>query len=107
LRTLKENVAALKAERSTRLYRMRLPAALAMLREREDPFDLVFVDPPYGFEEGAKLLAGLPPLLAPGAAVAYEHADRDTAPSAPPQLLFAETRCYGGSCLSLYRAVAA
>ena len=105
LRTLKENVAALKAERSTRLYRMRLPAALAMLREREAPFDLVFVDPPYGFEDGAKLLAGLPPLLAPGGAVAYEHADRDAAPAAPPELAFEETRCYGGSCLSLYRAI--
>ena len=105
LRTLKENVAALKAERSTRLYRMRLPAALAMLREREEPFDLVFVDPPYGFEEGARVLAGLPLLLAPGGAIAYEHADRDTAPPAPEGLAFEQTRCYGGSCLSLYRAI--
>lgn len=104
LRTLKENVAALNAERSTRLYRMRLPAALAMLCEREPPFDLVFVDPPYGFEEGARLLAGLPPLLAPGGAVAFEHADRDAAPAAPAGLAFDETRCYGGSCLSFYRA---
>jgi 16S rRNA (guanine966-N2)-methyltransferase len=106
LRTLEENVATVKAERSTRLYRMRLPAALAMLRQREPPFDLVFVDPPYGFDEGDKLLAGLPPLLAAGAAVAFEHAARDEAPAAPAELRFEETRCYGGSCLSFYRLAA-
>jgi 16S rRNA (guanine(966)-N(2))-methyltransferase RsmD len=104
LRLLAENVDTLGARSSTRLYRLRLPAGLAVLREREAPFALVFVDPPYGFGEGGKLLAGLPPLLLPGGAVAYEHADRDTPPAAPPELVFEETRCYGGSCLSSYRA---
>ena len=105
LRTLKENVAALgaDAERAARLYRLRLPAGLAVVGEREAPFDLVFVDPPYGFEDGARLLAGLPPLLAPGGAVAFEHAARDSVPAAPEGLVFDETRCYGDSCLSFYR----
>jgi 16S rRNA (guanine966-N2)-methyltransferase len=107
LRTMKENVAALgaDAERGARLYRLRLPAGLTVLREREAPFDLVYVDPPYGFEDGARLLAGLPPLLAPTGAVAFEHAARDSAPAAPEGLAFDETRCYGDSCLSFYRAV--
>jgi len=105
LRTLKENVAALGAEPATRLYRLRLPAGLAVLREREAPFGLAFVDPPYGFADGGKLLAGLVPLLVPGGAVAYEHADRDPTPAAPEGLAFDETRCYGGSCLSFYRAM--
>jgi 16S rRNA (guanine966-N2)-methyltransferase len=104
LRTLKENVATLSAEKGTRLYRLRLPAGLAVLREREAPFALVFVDPPYGFAEGGRLLAGLPPLLLPGGTVAYEHAARDGAPVAPAGLAFEETRCYGDSCLSFYRA---
>jgi len=104
LRTLEENVGALGAEASTRLYRLRLPAGIAVLREREAPFALVFVDPPYGFAEGGKVLAALPPLLLPGGAVAYEHADRDAPPAAPDDLGFEETRCYGGSCLSFYRA---
>jgi 16S rRNA (guanine(966)-N(2))-methyltransferase RsmD len=104
LRTLKENVAMLGAEKATRLYRLRLPAGLAVLRAREAPFALVFVDPPYGFAEGGKLVAALPPLLLPGGAVAYEHADRDAPPAAPAELDFEETRCYGGSCLSFYRA---
>ncbi|HEV8241145.1 MAG TPA: 16S rRNA (guanine(966)-N(2))-methyltransferase RsmD [Thermoanaerobaculia bacterium] len=103
MRTLEENVAALDAEKATRLYRLRLPAGLAVLRERETPFGLVFVDPPYAFGEGNKLLATLPPLLLPGGAVAYEHADRDAPPAAPSELVFEETRCYGGSCLSFYR----
>ena len=104
LRTLKENVAALDAGKATRLYRLRLPAGLAVLREREAPFALAFVDPPYGFAEGGKLLAALAPLLLPGGAVAYEHAARDPVPPAPPGVAFEETRCYGDSCLSFYRA---
>jgi len=108
LRTLKENVATLgpDAERDARLYRLRLPAGLAVLREREAPFALAFADPPYGFDEGGKLLAALAPLLVNGGAAAFEHASRDKPPPAPPGLDFAETRCYGGSCLSFYRAVA-
>ncbi|HXT20718.1 MAG TPA: 16S rRNA (guanine(966)-N(2))-methyltransferase RsmD [Thermoanaerobaculia bacterium] len=104
LRTLKENVAAVGAESATRLYRLRLPAGLAVLREREAPFDLAFVDPPYGFDESNKILGGLAPLLAHGGAVAFEHADRDDPPATPPDLAFEETRCYGGSCLSFYRS---
>jgi 16S rRNA (guanine966-N2)-methyltransferase len=108
LRTLKENVAALgvEAERGTRLYRLRLPAGLAVLKEREAPFALAFVDPPYGFDEGSKLINALAPLVLPGGAIAYEHADRDPAPAAPPGLDLEETRCYGDSCLSFYRVVA-
>jgi 16S rRNA (guanine(966)-N(2))-methyltransferase RsmD len=108
LRTLKENVAALgaDAERATRLYRLRLPAGLTVLREREALFGLAFVDPPYGFDEGGKLLAVLAPLLLPGGAAAYEHAARDAAPPSAPGLELEETRCYGDSCLSFYRASA-
>src|SRR6185295_8560312 len=104
LRTLRENVAAVNAQGATRLYRLRLPAGLAVLREREAPFDLVFIDPPYGFDESDKLLAALVSLLAPGGVAAFEHADRDKAPQPPAALLFDETRCYGGSCLSFYRS---
>jgi len=102
-RTLRENVRALGLEGAARLYRMRLPAALAVLREREAPFDLAFVDPPYGFEGASRLLAELAPVMSAGGRIAFEHGVRDEPPSAPPALALVETRCYGGSCLSLYQ----
>jgi 16S rRNA (guanine966-N2)-methyltransferase len=106
LRTLRENVAALAAEGATRLYRLRLPAGLAVLREHEPPFHLAYVDPPYGFADAARLLAAVAPLLAPGASVCFEHADRDAVPPGAAGLVPTATRCYGGSCLSFYRVAA-
>jgi 16S rRNA (guanine966-N2)-methyltransferase len=102
LRTLEENVASLAAAEAARTYRLRLPAGLAVLQAREAPFDLVFVDPPYGFGEGPGLLLALVPLVALGGVVAFEHGLRDAPPASPPGLGFAETRAYGGSCLSFY-----
>lgn len=105
LRTMGDNVTALGAGEVARTYRLRLPAGLSVLRAREAPFDLVFVDPPYGFGDAAALLSGLRELLAPGGAIAFEHGARDVPPAAPPSLELLETRCYGGSCLSFYRAL--
>ena len=104
LRTLKENVAALAADGAAHVYRLRLPAGLAVLREREGPFDLAFVDPPYGHAGTGSLLAGVGTLLRRGGAIAFEHADRDPVPPAPAGLTLEGTRGYGGTCLSLYRA---
>jgi 16S rRNA (guanine966-N2)-methyltransferase len=100
-KTLKENAATLGLDRDARIYRMRLPAALAMLRERERPFDLIFADPPYGYDEGPRLVSEALPLLAPGGSLCFEHRSRDAA----PVVAGAEhtgTRCYGESCLSFY-----
>ncbi len=103
LRAVRENVAALGAADAVRPYRLRLPAGLAVLRQRESPFDLVFVDPPYGFDGGAALLAGLAGLVSPGGAIGYEHGARDVPPPPPDGLELVETRAYGDSCLSFYR----
>ena len=105
-RTLRENAETLDVGSAARIYRFRLPAGLAVLREREEPFDLVFVDPPYGFEGADRLLAGIAPLLAPGGSVAFEHGLRDSAPQADG-LEMTESRRYGGSCLSFYRGAGA
>ena len=77
------NAGSLAAARAVRGYRMRLPAGLAVLREREAPFDLVFADPPVRFPEAGRaprrgraparrgriaLPGALDPRRAPGAA---------------------------------------
>ena len=101
-RTLRENAAELGLRQEARIYRMRLPAALAMLAEREPPFDLVFADPPYGYEGAEKLLAGMAPLVAAGGACCFEHRSRDEPPAAAAGLELVETRRYGESCLTFY-----
>jgi 16S rRNA (guanine966-N2)-methyltransferase len=79
-----------------------LPGALAGL---VGPFDIVVGDPPYRIDpdELAVVLAGLPPLLAPGAEVWLETARRSPAPRWPAPLLHDRSRRYGDT--TLHRAV--
>lgn len=86
------------------LRRGRLPAELARAAGAA-PFDLVFADPPYGFEEHGALLAACVPLLASGGELALEHAARDPSPPAPAALEPVWERRYGDSALSVYRRV--
>jgi 16S rRNA (guanine966-N2)-methyltransferase len=101
-RALRENVATLQVKDAVHLYRMRLPAALGMLAQREGAFDLAFVDPPYGFEDAARLLRELAPLMTEGGSIAFEHGAQDEPAAAPAGWELTQTRCYGGSCLSFY-----
>jgi 16S rRNA (guanine(966)-N(2))-methyltransferase RsmD len=98
-----DNVGGLAAAREVRSYRIRLPAGLAVLREREARFDLVFADPPYGFGKLAALVEGAAGVLAEGGSLCLEHSTRDELPEPPPALLLEGTRCYGESCLTFYR----
>ena len=106
-RAAEANAAALSAARAVRSYRMRLPAGLAVLREREAPFDLVFADPPYGFAKTAAVLEGAAGVLAEGGSLCLEHSSRDALPEPPPSLAAEGTRCYGETCLTFYRHRAA
>ena len=106
-RAAEGNAAVLGASRAVRSYRMRLPAGLAVLREREAPFDLVFADPPYGFAKTAALLEEAAGLLADGGSLCLEHSTRDALPDPPAALVAEGTRCYGESCLTFYRRRAA
>lgn len=75
------------------------------------PYDLVFIDPPYGHllerEVLATLCAG--DLLAPGATVVVEHAAREevTLPPAAQRVLAApDTRNYGDTSVTVYTVAA-
>jgi 16S rRNA (guanine966-N2)-methyltransferase len=66
------------------------------------PFDLVFLDPPYGTDLGRRALDGLADsgLLAPDAVVVLEHAPEGLPDPLPPRLRLRRTVGYGDSCLS-------
>lgn len=61
--------------------------AVRWLERAEGPFDIVFVDPPFGAGLYAETLAALarPGLLAPDALVYVESAARSSAPFLPPE----------------------
>jgi pantetheine-phosphate adenylyltransferase len=79
------------------------------LKHLAGPFDLVFVDPPYGhlLEREALLLLCADGILAPQATVVVEHAARDEL-SLPPQAMavlgMPDTRVYGDTAVTLFSA---
>ncbi len=76
------------------------------------PFDIAFIDPPYGhrLEHDALDVLVRHDLLAPGALVAVEHASRETLELTDPvsmALTPERTRNYGDTALTCYRAAGA
>lgn len=87
------------SERAT-VMRGRLPDALGWLT---GPFDLIFLDPPYGAPEGDETLAEVHRLLAPEGIVVYEHGSRYNPPGRPVGLMLVDERTYGDTSLSFYQ----
>ncbi len=79
-----------------------LPGALASL---DEPFDLIFLDPPYASERAAPTLGGLAPLLAAGGAVVYEHRSRYNPPERPAGLALVDRRVYGDTAVAFFVAL--
>jgi 16S rRNA (guanine966-N2)-methyltransferase len=99
---IRANLAALDLTATALVRRTR--AETYLRTQRDGPFDLVFLDPPYA--TGVGLVAGLLArlargALAPGAVVVVESAARAEAPPWPPGLLAETPRRYGDTALHL------
>jgi 16S rRNA (guanine966-N2)-methyltransferase len=104
LAALRANLAALDVgAEQAEVRRREAGAALRNARERQETYDLVFVDPPYRHAgvTGRELQAALPPVLAPRARVVVES-DRRTEPPALP-LEQELRRRYGDTEITIYR----
>jgi len=102
----------------TNLENLEAPAALFTLLKRDarrsikgltGPFDLVFIDPPYGHLLEREAIASLcaADALAPGATVVVEHASREEVtlpPAAAAALGAPDTRAYGDTSVTLFTA---
>lgn len=99
-RTILRNLAAARLSDKATVIRGRLPGALDWL---EGPFDLIFLDPPYGAPEGDETLASLAPLLSADGTVVYEHSSRYNPPERPTGLSVVDERTYGDTTLTFYR----
>lgn len=102
VKAIERNAAALGTPVTIR--RLPLPAGLARLA-REGPFDLIFADPPYAFQDYGKLLAAAASLLASDGEIAVEHSTRGELPLETGELVRVDVRRYGESSLSFYRRV--
>ncbi len=100
-RVIRANIRALDLAAACRLRPTTVLAALSA--GGEEPFDVVFADPPYavGEDEIAALLDGLVAhgWLAPGAVLAVERSSRSPEPRWPQYVTSARARRYGESTL--------
>ncbi|HVR95975.1 MAG TPA: 16S rRNA (guanine(966)-N(2))-methyltransferase RsmD [Thermoanaerobaculia bacterium] len=103
VKTLEANAARL-GQGLAQVRKLILPYGLSRLvQEGAGPFDLVFADPPYAFDDYGALLTGAVPLLAPDAEVVVEHSSRRDLPPEAGRLVRVDMRRYGESALSFYR----
>jgi 16S rRNA (guanine966-N2)-methyltransferase len=99
---IRANLDALDLNQTVKVRRTR--AEVYLRAQRDGPFDLVLLDPPYGAPVGlvAGLLARLAgTALAPGAVVVVEAAARAEAPPWPAGLVGEPPRRYGDTALHL------
>jgi 16S rRNA (guanine(966)-N(2))-methyltransferase RsmD len=72
-------------------------------RQVTEPFDLLFLDPPYGADTLQQALEIAAPLVGPGALLVIEHAKRDDSPGSLGPLARVRKLESGDSALSFYR----
>ncbi|MDJ0993543.1 MAG: 16S rRNA (guanine(966)-N(2))-methyltransferase RsmD [Dinoroseobacter sp.] len=95
---LQQNIDALGVSAETTLQRR---DALKRGENAGAPFDLIFLDPPYGKNLGARALE-LPGWIAPGALVVWE----DSTPQHPPEgFVLRDQRRYGDTCITVMEAL--
>lgn len=103
--TIQTNLETLEAPRA--LWSIHRRDARRALKALKGPWDVVFIDPPYGHLLEREVLAGLAEgdLVTPGGTVVVEHSSRETLslPSAATRYELVDARAYGDSTISTVR----
>jgi 16S rRNA (guanine966-N2)-methyltransferase len=102
---LRENICRLKMEDSARLIQRDLSRGVKWLRQFGGPFDLIFIDPPYGQGWG---LAIIPPLLSlpvlkEDGILVLEHDLKEPVPETVGGWGIMDQRRYGKTRVSFYK----
>lgn len=102
LKTINRNVEALGLEGSTRVLRTDLSRGPGGLRQETGPFDLIFMDPPYGKGLVAPALgmAVRLGLAGPETQAVVEQYFREARPRIGPEWILAQERVYGRTRVS-------
>jgi len=103
-----QNAEALGFKEQAEIFRANAFVAIDRLRKKGEKFALIFADPPYALEAGAKLAEALGDgaLLTPGARVCIEHDRREEVPEAAGQLRRIDQRQLGDTVISIYAGAA-
>ena len=105
---IRENLERLAPELPRSAWRVMqadVDRGLGQLARLEEPFDLVFLDPPYHSDEGKKALHSVVEyvMVTPAAVVAIEHSRRDIPPTAVGPWQQWKQHRYGETVLSFYQ----
>jgi len=100
---IKKNVVALKEDERCMILRMEAMQALRYLRNKEKKFDFIYLDPPYGKVDLAKILSLIEEygLLAPEGIVVVETLDEEELPLS--DFILEKKMTYGVSALHYLR----
>lgn len=82
---------------------IRADLAAAVRRLAAEPFDVIFLDPPYGAGELTSALAAIEPLVGADTVLVLEHATRDEAPERTGSLARTRHVASGDSALAFFR----
>jgi 16S rRNA (guanine966-N2)-methyltransferase len=90
---------------SVEIVQADLPGGLERSLPVASRFDLIFADPPYGFDASRASLAAAARRLADGGEIAFERRWTDPDPIPPDGFLAVDSRRYGESGLSFLRRI--
>ncbi|HVE82122.1 MAG TPA: 16S rRNA (guanine(966)-N(2))-methyltransferase RsmD [Myxococcales bacterium] len=99
----RENARALGFEGKVRVVAAPVERAVEQLERAGERFDLVFADPPYALEAGARAVERAEALLAPGGACVVEHDKREALPEAVGRLRRVDQRSFGDTRVAFFR----
>ena len=104
LQAIRRNLEATHLATRARVARLALPEGLSTLAVREQPFDIVFADPPYDFSKYADLLGSIrgESLLAADGVLVIEHATRVDLGADWGGFARGSCRPYGDTALSFF-----
>ena len=102
---LSKNIEACRLQEQAEVLSREVQAAIKILEERGETFDLIFLDPPYGKGLARKTLKTLSrgSVLAPEALIVAEHSPSENLDSTPP-LERIDQRRYGSTLVSFFRS---
>lgn len=105
LTVIRKNIAACGLENRCQVLLWDIARNLNGIRNQPSPFDLVFMDPPYGKDLIPLTLESLARsgCLAEGACLVCEHAVTDTWVALPPSFTLTDQRTYGKTGVSFLR----
>jgi 16S rRNA (guanine966-N2)-methyltransferase len=102
VRLIRENAALCGAQDKVRIIREAIPSAIRRLASKNELFDLIFMDPPYGQGHIEKSLGVLETVAGPDALVIAESHVKDETPTRLTVWSKDRERRYGDTLISIY-----